>query len=445
MWAGDGEAPAKPQRWVRFLSMRVIPGKDPDVDPWRIMRGPITEILRPSAECIPKPQEDGWLLSCPAMGPGGLTAFVPAEGESGLEVTIRGLGWFAKASLTKVAQRQEPQASANIELLWHQPGDGLHTDIWAAEGLVYAPRYDGRIEILAGDSGEILAITEPPSEKAEAVDVKARDGLLYAAINPDGLMIFDVSEPTSPELIGQYREGGPGVSTNFHNIFLSPSGSVIYAIKYSRAQTELVVIDVSDPSSARPVGRFSIETDTIDFNLHVAHDMNVIEHDGRLIAFLSYSAAGLWILDVSDPASITVLSSIRWDGIVSHSGWPFTVGRRIYYAHASEGPDRPLTVLDVTDFANPKVLSRFSTRDGITLHNVEVVDGIAYISYFTDGLRVVDLREPENPREVAHFDTVIAENERSIIQGAWGVRVLEDVVHVSDIETGTYAFKVNLE
>ena len=104
-----------------------------------------------------------------------------------------------------------------------------------------------------------------------------------------------------------------------------------------------------------------------------------------------------------------------------------------------------MTVLDVTDTANPTVVSHFATREGISIHNVEVVDGIAYISYYLDGLRVVDLRDPHMPEEIAHFDTVPDANERGLTQGAFGIRVLDGVVYLSDIESGVYAFRVDVD
>ena len=160
------------------------------------------------------------------------------------------------------------------------------------------------------------------------------------------------------------------------------------------------------------------------------------------MAFLNYLGAGLWVLDVTDPGSVTLLGNIHWEGIFSHSGWAFALEDKLYYAHTSEGYDKHLTVLDVTDLANPVIVSRFATRPGISIHNVQVVDGIAY---YLDGLRVVDLRDPDNPREVGHYDTVPEEQERGITQGAWGVRVMDGVVYISDIETGTYAFRVDVE
>jgi len=556
LWAGGldipGLADSHPVPW---LALRLIPGENPEVDPWRFEGGPFG---LPTFQCSPERRGEGWnLVDCVAAGesrptpflgvmPGTLgpekanelgvptlegvliieslqggpawqggvrtgdvlmsiegdkissiedllrilnqahavgdevavkvfreeqeitlsvtlgerpdphgamrpvSAFVPAPGEGGLEVKFeRGPTTFS-ATLTRVHQRDEPRASDNVKLLWHEAGDGIHSDIWAADGLVFAPRFDGRIEILDATSGKILSTATVPEARGGrpdiASDAKARDGLLYVATAFNGLVVFDVSQPSSPQLIGQHRvfseEDSPDNFTNIHNISISPDGNFVYAINQSFPNTDLRVIDVSDPTSPKEAGRFAIDD---NFASGQAHDIHVIEYEGRLIGFLNYLAAGLWITDVTDPASISVLSSTSWDGIFSHSGWAFPLGGKLYYAHTEEGYDKHLTILDVTDLANPQVVSHFNTRPGLSIHNVQVAHSIAYISYYVDGLRVVDVRDPKNPREIGHFDTVPDDDERNIIQGAFGIRVLDDIVYISDMETGTYAFQVDLD
>ena len=170
-----------------------------------------------------------------------LTLFVPAEGETGLEVKFQ-LGPLSfPLSLTRLPQRDEGQASPNVSLVWHQPGERLHTDIWATGNLVFAPRLDGFIEILDAKSGRVLGTAIVAGSAGEdrhiVLDVKVHDGLLYAATVSNGLVVFDVSEPTSPKLIGQYhrfvQKGSPENFTNIHNIFLSPDGRLVYAINHS--------------------------------------------------------------------------------------------------------------------------------------------------------------------------------------------------------------------
>ena len=445
--------------FVSYLAVRVTPGEDPDVDPWLFEQGfealPTTRLV---VRCAPEPVDGGWeLASCTGeLGPfagATVTGFMPATGESGLEIKIRRGTFSAAVLLVRVPHREEPQASGNVGLLWHQPGGGTHSDIWASDGLVFAPRFDGRIEILDAGSGEIVGTASVVGASGGgpyvALDVKARDGYLFVATVSNGVVVFDVSRPDEPSRIAQYRvsetRGSAENFTNIHNIFLSPDGALLYAINQSfpheefrrrGPKTELRVLDISDPTSPVEAGRFSPGDGE-----GILHDINVIERDGRLIAFLNDidDDGAFWALDVTDPAAITEMGSIGWEGIKSHSGWPFVLGDRLYFVHAEEGYDRHLTVLDVTDPTNIRIVSRFGTRPALSIHNVEVVDGIAYISYYIDGLRVVDLRDPGNPKEIGHFDTVPSEQEKDLFQGAFGVRVDGGVVYVSDIETGTYA------
>ena len=441
-WSGDlAPGPGHTGYTPPWLALRIRPGDDPDKDTWRLESGPRPGILPPVITCAPRRLPDGWDLSCTG-GWGDLTAFMHADGDGGLDVTLQRTGFTATGTLSRIALREEPRSTDNVTVLWRQPGEGLHTDIWAEDGLVFAPRSDGVIEIIGAADG---AIKGEAAAWGEVYDVKAHDGFLYAGTALLGLLVFDISDPGAPEQIGQFEDFTTGNLTNFHNIFLSPDGRFVYAINSSAyPDTDLIILDVSDPKAPAEVGRFSIPVGT-GYHYDVTHDVNVMEADGRLIAFLNYQTAGLWILDVTDPAAVSTLGSVSWDGIFSHSGWPFRLNGRMYYAHNSEGPDRHMTVLEVTDLANPTVVSRFATRRGLSIHNVQVVDGIAYVSYYVDGLRVVDLRDPERPEEIAHFDTVPDANERDILQGAWGVRVLDGVVYLSDIESGIFAFKVDVE
>lgn len=447
LWAGD--VPDADQYVVPWIALRVAPGADPDVDPWRVGGG---RFGIPVLECEPTAAEGGWSLGGCTDTMGNtlhgldLSAFVPEVGNSGMEVTLEEGHLTSNATLSKVLRIDEPQASDNVTLLWHEKAaETPNTDVWVDDGIVYAPHHESRIALLDTATGERISFASILGARGHGVaavyDVKARDGLLYAATVSNGLLIFDVSEPEAPAQVGQHYvyevRGSPENFTNVHNIYLAPDEPLVFAINQSFPAADLRIIDVSDPASPEETGRFAIEDG-------MPHDIHVIRHDGKLVAFLNDLHAGLWILDVTDPAAIETIATINWEGAFSHGGWAFEADGGLYYAHTSEGYDKSLAVLDVTDLSDPRVVSNFKTRDGISIHNVEVVDGIAYISYYLDGLRVVDLRAPSSPEEVAHYDTVAAEDEADILQGAWGVKVYDGTVYVSDIESGVYAFSVEL-
>ena len=443
LWAGEVQSgPGLP--WLAF---RIVPGADPDVDPWRIESGPFTA-MPPALECTPAPTDGGWRLGpCAGLIEGDLEALVPRDPAAMVRVTLTYPWGAVRARLSRVRALGEPAASDNVEVLWHQSGSGLHSDIWVADGLVFAPRLDGAVEIIDAASGEILGEASVPGS---ALDVKARDGVLHVASDEEGLWTFDVSDPSAPRRIGHLasppgEDGREPDLSHHHNIALSPDGRTVYVIDNGALdRADLALVDVSDPAAPALSGVYRLGEGPGGL-LGATHDVQVIEAGGRLIAYLNHLTEGLLILDVTDPAAIERLGTARWDDIFSHSGWPFEAGGRLYYAHTSEGYDRHLAVLDVTDPADPAVVSRFATRRGVSIHNVQVAGGIAYVSYYIDGLRVIDLRDPASPRQVAHFDTVPGPSERGLLQGAWGVMALDGVVYISDIESGIYALRVHLD
>ena len=453
VWSGAARGNGAP-----WFSCRITPGENPDIDDWTVEVGATTTI---SFSCRPERDGDGLrLVGCSGL-PGGysFSARQSAAAPEVIDVTFVqptfGSERRFNASLTQAWTRDEAPASTNVSLEWQRNAAesfGPYTDVWAGDGLAFAPHSNGVIEILDGASGEELGLIQTadygPSQGIPSwvTDVKSSGSLLYAATVIKGILIFDVSEPSAPTLVGQYVVPGGTDSTetftNVHNVTLSPDGDTIYAINQSHWRSDLRLIDVSDPSAPREVGRYLVPGVQSVFD--GVHDLYSGERDGREIVYVNALQSGLIILDATDPADIVTLSTVGWDGIFSHSGWAFEAGGRHYYANNDEGYDQGVTIIDVTDLEQPEIVSEFFSRPGISVHNVEIVEGIAYLSYYLDGLRVVDLRDPANPREIGHFDTVGDADERDINQGAWGVHVADGRVYISDRETGIYAFEVEI-
>jgi len=427
----------------------VSPGSPAESERWQF------DIGRSRLTCLPEPQATGWRFSvCNGLKSGeSFEAFVPRTGDAGFTVKLNLGGRQLKGDLIRTPERDEPTGSPNVSLVWHRqgpPAAGIHTGIWADDGLVFAPRGGGTIEIFEAGSGRLVGSAglagSQGGPSATVLEVTARGGYLYAATGAHGLVIFDVHDPARPRLAGQYYvdagRGSPESFTNVHALTLSPRADVIYAVNQSHPLTDLSVIDVPNPAAPREIGRFRIDREPKPGDFF--HDVSLIERNGRLIAFLHSLSAGLFVLDITDPAAVAMLGSIRWEATVSHSGAAFDIDGRLYYAHNDEGFDEGMTVLEMTDLSRPRIVSRYQTRPGSSIHNIQILDGFAYLSYYTDGLRVVDLHDPAHPREVAHYDTVAQEDEVAVFQGAWGVRLLDGFVFISDMQSGIYAFKVDV-
>lgn len=121
-----------------------------------------------------------------------------------------------------------------------------------------------------------------------------------------------------------------------------------------------------------------------------------------------------------------------------------------------------LRIWDYSDPANPVLASTFDTAcsalepgtegaedclEGGTYssHNLVIEDGIAYISWYADGVLVVDVSDPYNPVEVGRYhergDAFDAQNAGA--QDIWGVYKIENEpwVYASDRNGGLYVLK----
>ena len=113
-----------------------------------------------------------------------------------------------------------------------------------------------------------------------------------------------------------------------------------------------------------------------------------------------------------------------------------------------------LRVIDVSDKSDPVEVGEFATEGTLdpsltpfdlsgdrTMHNVVNDSGhTAYISWYAEGMRVVDFSDPSNPREIAHFVDTSQEGSNF-----WGVYLHtlpggRQVILGSDRDTGLWIF-----
>ena len=106
--------------------------------------------------------------------------------------------------------------------------------------------------------------------------------------------------------------------------------------------------------------------------------------------------------------------------------------------------------VDAYDISNPdeiKFLDRYrpvaSEVQGAIPHNVHYLNGYLVISYYTDGVKVVDAHRPQNLIEVASFDTYFFRD--GSFGGHWGAFPFLPSGHIlsSDRSTGLYVFEPN--
>jgi len=253
-----------------------------------------------------------------------------------------------------------------------------------------------------------------------------------------GIQILDISDPVNPHEIGFFSTGGRGV----HRIWYT-GGQYAYLSAQPEGYTDQImfIVDVSDPTNPREVSRWWIpgmwtaggEEPNWPGLRYAAHHPNVWKER----AYWGFWDAGLIIMDISDPANPKKISQLSWapdEGGNTHTALPLPDRNLLIVTDESTKPEcqespRRVRVVDISDETQPKIISMFPEPEGdfcqrglrFGPHNVHenrpgtfISDQVIYVTYFNAGLRVVDISDPYEPKEIAYYVPETPEGQQAI-------------------------------
>lgn len=229
-------------------------------------------------------------------------------------------------------------------------------------------------------------------------DVVVRGDLAYVAASEDGVLVYDVSDPPNPVVVGFYDT--PGTAYN-----VEVDGDYVYVADFD----SLLVLDFSNPASPTQVGSLGLPATGLHHSgnyVYVAGDSSfqvvdvTIAGSPTLIAsvatpgtaycidvqgdyaFVTVFLYGLFVYDVSEPATP--------DSVGFHALTPFDIVVDGNLAFATN--NYSLAILDITDPTDPASFAEgyygFLTY-GYGLH----ADGDLLFSATSRGVRSLDLTD----------------------------------------------------
>ncbi len=159
--------------------------------------------------------------------------------------------------------------------------------------------------------------------------------------------------------------------------------------------------DVTDPAKIERIATVTVDARTVN-------DVKV-SADGRLCVLSREGASnrknGVVLVDVSDPRNPRIVSGFD-DALTGGVHNVFIDGQNVYALSAGQRYD----VLDVADPGRPRRVGSYKVdRPNPAIHDVWVVDGLAYSSNWSDGVHIVDVGKglaggsPEDPRFVTSY------------------------------------------
>jgi len=204
-----------------------------------------------------------------------------------------------------------------------------------------------------------------------------------------GLQVIDLSPlPDSVHLVTTY------IATFFraHIISHDETNNLPYVYVSGTSSTGGVhIIDVSDPANPQQVGLYD--------PTYYIHDAFVTED----LMFASALGVGLDIVDISDRSAPSLIGQIDHPGQFTHSSW--TTEDRSHIVIADETDGLPARIWNIEDLGDPFEVAQYSANLQSLVHNPYVLGDLLFVSHNTEGMRVVDIRDPALPLEVGYYDT----------------------------------------
>ncbi len=308
------------------------------------------------------------------------TLTVRADPFTGTSIEIAGGG--VRARTGDVLDFRAEVRDANGEVLTGVPVEWSHA--WEEPEGILAPPAPAQM-----DGGRFVAdVAGVYTVIADAGPLSARTSFRVVA--------RDVVQKL--EIQGQGRE--QRVRTTDFWVFEGRDGRDYALTGAKRSDGYGFVWDVTEPGNI-------FKTDSIQVDARSVNDMKV-SPDARYATMTREGASnrrnGVVVLDLADPAHPVIASEVTDHGLTGgvHNAFPTNE-----YVYALAGGDK-YVILDMSDLYDPRLVGEYNHPNS-RLHDVWVLDGLAYSAEWENGLVVVDVGDgrwggsPENPVLVSSY------------------------------------------
>lgn len=304
----------------------------------------------------------------------------------------------------------------------------IYNDVWGFEhnGQEYAvigTTVGTHFIILDGPDAYTEVAFVPGADQGSAIihrDFHSYQNYVYAVADEgnSSLQIIDFSGlPETVEVVYDSNE----LIWRSHNIFIDEANAQMY-------ESGGRIYSLANPEQPVQVGNIAGNF----------HDIFVRDN----IVYANNGNAGLEVYDCSTPSNpvlLGVLDEYINNGY-NHSGWLSDDGKNYFMCDETGGRDvKTVNVENYSDMEVRDLYNSGNVNPSHIAHNAMVRGDLLFVSYYSDGLQVFDISDPEAVYKKYEYDTYPGTNN-SGFRGAWGIYALlpSGRILVSDMSTGLY-------
>lgn len=233
-----------------------------------------------------------------------------------------------------------------------------------------------------------------------------------------------------------------------HNIAINEDTGFAYIVGSKKCSGGLYMVDISDPANPMYAGCFSSDGYTHDTQCvsYMGPDSN---YAGKEIC-MGFNEDSLTIVDVTDKANPYQISRTEYRGSAyTHQGWLLNDEHStlILNDELDERDRRVNTtsyIWDVSDLERPRQLGNYVGPTPAIDHNLYTKDNYVFETNYRAGLRILSTDQIKSGKmsEVAYFDTIPGSNSAQF-SGTWSSYIWFESgnIIVSDIGAGLFVVK----
>jgi len=251
----------------------------------------------------------------------------------------------------------------------------------------------------------------------------------YALIVSDGsgdhhgIQFFDMTHLRGVTTPKHFTEDAHYDLGSIHDIVVNEGSGFAYAVGVNGGGEScgggLHMVDIHDPLHPTFAGCFA-DAGTGRSKTGYTHDAQCVMYHGPDKRYtnheicMSSNETTVSIQDVTDKKNVKVLSHADYPTVgYTHQGW-FTEDQRYFFlddeldesGHLGKSADGTRTMIfDMTDLEQPIMKKEYIGPTKAIDHNQYVRGNRLYQSNYKAGLRILDITDPLNPREVGYMDT----------------------------------------
>lgn len=299
-----------------------------------------------------------------------------------------------------------------------------------------------------------------------------------------GLAIYDVTDPAVPELLSTWHSGEFTQGPNDVTGTTREDGTVIVSTtvmqSYLHTNGELGdwrLLDITDPLAPRQIAdwdyRTSLDDDdpaktSVDYHAH----STTLPPDGTTVWVAVWDGGMVELAITEAPTVLTHIPIGEGEEGNAHSiAVDPSAGLLIRNDEDLEWEAEPdetgtwgtQTLYDISEPDTIAAIGTFATERSdlssggpaapgyFSAHEVVLSGDRAYVSWYSDGVRVLDVADPTAVVEVAHFVPSPTPDPQRLFKGqgrgeafamVWAVRVVDGLIYLSDLNSGLWIVRL---